>query len=106
MYSVPGIPNIFDKTEMFNNAVKKYDDGYNVILRINAACIDSSIPDDPIAGNHVVVMVGTCTVPPSKNDPIKIPIYTWGKSTTLPRKGGLKYGQFLQQFFGYVAAKY
>jgi hypothetical protein len=101
-----GTTNIFDKTEMFKASLKKYSDGYHVILRINAACIDSSIPSAPIAGNHVVVLVGECTPPPTKEGPIKIPIYTWGKEIDLPRQGGLTYGQFLQQFFGYVAAKY
>ncbi len=100
-----GVTNIFDKTDMFNNALAKYKKGYQVILRINASCIDSKIPNSPIAGNHVVVLAGECRLPDSKNKPIDIPIYTWGQIMTLPRVGGLTYGQFLDQFFGYVAAK-
>lgn len=104
--SQEGLTNIFDKTDMFKNAVQKYADGFHVILRINASCIDSSVPAAPIVGNHVVAMVGPCTIPAKKEDPILIPIYTWGLSMNLPRQGGLTYGQFLDQFFGYVAAKY
>jgi hypothetical protein len=103
--SEQSITNFFDSAAMFNNALKKYDDGYHVILRINSSCIDSLIPSGMVKGGHVVVLVGRCTVPPSKNDPIKVPIYTWGQRITVPRVGGLKYGQFLDQFFGYVAAK-
>jgi hypothetical protein len=99
------LTNIFDKTAMFNNALKKYADGCHVVLSINASCIDSLIPSGVIVGNHAVVLAGECKVPASKDDPIKIPIYTWGQKITIPRVGGLKYGQFLEQFFGYVAAK-
>jgi len=102
-----GLTNIFDKTKMFNNALSLYsNDNYQVILRINASCIDSEIPSAPIAGNHVVVLVGDYKPPASKSDTVSIPIYTWGQRLNIPRKGGLTYGQFLDQFFGYVAAKW
>jgi hypothetical protein len=101
-----GLTNIFDKTDMLKAAVKKYDDGHHVILRINSNSIDAIIPKAPIAGNHVVVMTGPCALPAKKDDPISIPIYTWGQSMTLPRTGTLTYAQFLDQFFGYASAKY
>jgi hypothetical protein len=100
-----GLTNIFDKTDMFRNALKKYSEGFHVIIRINASCIDSLIPNAPIAGNHVVVLIGDCSPPANKSNPISIPIYTWGSEIKLPRAGGLTYAQFLEQFFGYVAAK-
>jgi len=56
--------------------------------------------------NHVVVLVGDYKPPASKSDTVSIPIYTWGQRLNIPRKGGLTYGQFLDQFFGYVAAKW
>jgi hypothetical protein len=66
--------------------------------------IDSKIPDSPKA-DHIVVLAGDFTPPGSKSNPVQIPIFTWGSKTSIPRSGGLSYGQFLDQYFGYVAAK-
>jgi hypothetical protein len=82
-----------------------YDNEYQVTWFICAACIDSGIPDS-IKPNHFVVLAGTFNPPFSESDSVSIPIFTWGQKMTLPRRGGLKYGQFFDQYYGYVAGKF
>ena len=67
--------------------------------------VASSIPNS-INPNHVVVLAGKFVPPATKSEAVHIPIFTWGRKTTIPESGGLTYGQFLDQYFGYVAGKF
>jgi hypothetical protein len=93
-----------DREPMFKDALRRFDGGAHVTLAIDASCINSGIPDSPKM-NHVVVLRAAFVPPPNRSATIKIPIFTWGEETSIPATGGLTYGQFLGQFFGYVAAE-
>ena len=76
------------------------------LCRIRGAdMINSGIPDSPKA-DHRITLAGEFRIPPNKNDPITVPIFSWGKKFTMPRVGGLKYGRFLDQYFGFLACKF
>jgi hypothetical protein len=90
-------PNLKESLDLYNK-------NYQVVWFICASCIDSEIPDS-INPNHVVVLAGDFTPPMNDTAQISIPIFTWGKKMNLPRSGGLNYGQFLDQYYGYVAGK-
>ena len=97
--------NWFDKTDNLNKSLKLYKDDYQVTWFICADMLNSTIPDS-INPDHVVVLAGDFVPPASKAAKVSIPIFTWGKKTTIPETGGLNYGQFLDQYFGYVAGKF
>jgi hypothetical protein len=97
--------NLTDHESNLKKAKDLYKKGYYVIWSICACVIDSSLRDSP-SPDHFVVMNGDFTIPSSRNDTVSIPIFTWGKKVTIPRVGGLKYGQFLTHYFGYLAAKF
>jgi hypothetical protein len=99
------LTNWFDKTSNLNKSLKLYDDDYQVTWFICADMLTSSIPDS-IKPDHVVVLAGKFVPPATKSVAVHIPIFTWGRKTTIPEVGGLTYGQFLDQYFGYVAGKF
>ncbi len=96
--------NWFDKTSNLNKSLKLYDDDYQVTWFICHNMLSSTIPDS-IDPDHFVVLAGRFTPPASKSVQVRIPVFTWGRITTIPESGGLTYGQFLDQYFGYVAGK-
>lgn len=99
--------NLFDKTENLKTSLDLYTNkGFHVVWSVSAAMINSGIPNSiPSGGDHVICLAGDWQPPASKSEKVSIPIFTWGRKTTLPEKGGLTYGQFLDQYFGYTAAK-
>lgn len=96
-----------DKDRMIRKCLRLYNDGYHVILAINASIIDSGLKPYPkVSGsNHVVAVAGTFEIPADLDNKVTIPIFTWGKKMNLPRVGGLTYRQFLEHFTDYVAGK-
>jgi hypothetical protein len=81
-------------------ALDLYDKDYHVILFICADCLQSNIPSwISIKPDHVVALAGTFHPPASESYPVSIPIFTWGRKTTIPMQGGLTYGQFLDQYY-------
>jgi hypothetical protein len=95
----------WNKEKNLKESLEYYKKDYQVMWRICADMINSTIPKSPEA-NHRITLAGEFTVPPSKEDPIRIPIYSWGEKFNLPKTGGLKYGQFLEQYFGFLACKF
>lgn len=96
-----------DKERMLQKVLELQKKDYRVIIAINASIMDSVLQTSPkLAGaDHVVVIRDTFVIPADRNDPIRIPVFTWGRKTTIPEAGGLKYGQFLEHFASYVAGK-
>lgn len=99
------LTNLFNKESVLRESLDLYQKNYQMTWMICADMLESGIPSSP-RPDHVVVLAGDFDPPSDKSAPVSIPVFTWGEKTTIPRSGGLKYGQFLDQFFGYVAAKH
>jgi hypothetical protein len=95
-----------NKAANLATALSLYKKKYQVILSIQSGAMRSQTPKDLyFTPNHYVVLNGEFAIPASKSDTIKIPVFTWGRETTLPETGKFNYGQVLDLYFGYIAAK-
>lgn len=103
------------KAKQLMSAIDLYNKDYQVLWRIDADILDSAVPgkNSTIPGltnftspDHIVSMAGECVMPRNEDSQVSFPVFTWGKKTTIPQVGGLRFGQFLDGFFGYAAAKF
>jgi hypothetical protein len=80
-------------------------DGYRVCLFINANMIDVKTQDDSsTTPDHWVMLTSAMTITGTTS--IKFRIYTWGSERDVPSSGTLTVAHFLDNFYGYVAAKF
>ncbi|MBR0801870.1 hypothetical protein JQ615_41825 [Bradyrhizobium jicamae] len=83
---------------------KYYNDGYRVILRINAKLLDKdSQADTSHRGNHFVILRSPIIVSGQK---VGLTVYTWGRRQDIPAPGTqLSPSQFLEHWYGYIAGR-
>jgi hypothetical protein len=83
---------------------KYYDSGYRVVLSVNSKLLYAEKQAESSGkSNHLVVLRS-----PIKNvgSNVQLTIYTWGKGQfQIPQGKPLTKGQFLEHWYGYVAAK-
>ena len=83
---------------------KYYDDGYRLLLRINSKLMyEDSQAKTSNRGNHFVILRSPITV---NSQTVRLTVYTWGRRQDIPAPGTqLSPSQFLEHWYGYVAAK-
>ena len=91
-----------DKTNNLKRSLELNRKKWHVSWYIQAAVVHA-IMLNSIEPNHFALLTDDFTPPPNKSDNVRIPVFTWGKSTTIPDSGALTYGQFLDNYFGYIA---
>jgi hypothetical protein len=96
--------DVSDKTINLKRSLELNGKGWHVSWYVQAAAVHG-IMLKSIEANHWVVLPGDCdfTPPGNKSDNVSIPVFTWGKYTKIPEAGVLTYGQFLDNYFGYIA---
>lgn len=84
-------------------------DGYRVCLFINADMLVVKTQDDSsTTPDHWVILKSAMTLTGAAGDKkatIKFSVFTWGSERAVPTTGLLKLPSFLDNFYGYVAAK-
>jgi hypothetical protein len=116
-----------------HEATELYGKGYKVCLRINSNMLHVATQDDNSwKSNHLVGLASPITFndktyPPfkacyyegrhrecqtfagnfdPKSSTVALKVYTWGGVRDVPETGTLSWSSFMENFYGYVAAKY
>ncbi len=83
--------------------------GYKVALFVNANMLDTATQNDSsVTPDHWVALTKEITISGMSADPaskVSFRVYTWGNQRNVPESGSLNIKNFLNNFYGYVAAK-
>jgi hypothetical protein len=93
-------------------AGRKRQKGYKVVLSIDAGVLDADVLEKPAPGllsqsNHFVVLTSPVVISASGgNTVVDLTVFTWGQGRWPVRPGGkpMPLDRFLKYFYGYVAA--
>ena len=97
--------HVMNKTpENLYRASELYEKNYHVCLLIDACALGSekAFISRP---NHWVVLRSNITTTGSFSGPVNMQVFTWGSLRKMP-KGRMKVDDFVDYYYGYVAAKY
>lgn len=93
-----------------------FNDGYKVVMLIDSDILETATQDsNSHAPDHWVGLtsaVSTRKRPATfddavANEAVSLEVFTWGRNVAIPRdpRRPLRYGEFLDHYYGYVAAK-
>jgi hypothetical protein len=87
-----------------NRINRLYNSGYRVVLRIHSRLLYADKQaQSSYGGNHIVVLRSPINI---TGQSVQLTVYTWGKGQyRIPQGNPLSPSQFLEHWYGYVAAK-